>query len=63
MINFLILVHQKIHLKCDVIPGSVVNGIRELIIFLPILDKPPGYKLFCGPEMVHYKNKSIRSEY
>ena len=34
---------SKIHLKCDVIDGSVVNGIRELILFSFIFSKPPGY--------------------
>ena len=33
---------NKIHLKADVIDGSVVNGVREPILFSFILDKPSG---------------------
>ena len=46
---------NKIHLKCDCIDGSVVNGIREPILFSFVLDKPSGYKVFCEPETIHYK--------
>ena len=51
---------DKIHLKCDVINGSV-NGIREPILFSFVLDEPSGYKVFCQPETIHYKklNKSV----
>ena len=45
----------KIHIKCDVIDGSVVNGIRERILFSFVLDKPSGYKAFCEPETIHLK--------
>ena len=52
---------NKIHLKCDVIDGSVVNGIRQPILYSFVLDKKPGYKVFCEPETIHYKkiNKSV----
>ena len=52
---------NKIHLKCDVIDGSVVNGIRHPILFSFVLDKKPGYKVFSEPETIHYKkiNKSV----
>ena len=33
---------NKIHLKCDVIDGSVVNGLRQPIIYSFVLDKLPG---------------------
>ena len=46
---------NKIHLKCDVIDGSVVNGIRQPILYSFVLDKPSGYKVFCQPETIHYK--------
>ena len=46
---------SKIHLKCDVIDGSVVNGIRQPILYSFVLDKPSGYKVFCEPETIHYK--------
>ena len=52
---------NKIHLKCDCIDGSVLNGIRQPILFSFVLDKLPGYKVFCEPETIHYKkiNKSV----
>ena len=51
----------KIHLKADVIDGSVVDGVRQPILYSFVLDKPSGYKIFCEPETLHYKkiNKSI----
>ena len=33
---------NKIHLKCDVIDGSVVDGIRQPILYSFVLDKLPG---------------------
>ena len=52
---------NKIHLKCDCIDGSVVDGIRQPILYSFILDKLPGYKVFSEPETIHYKkiNKSV----
>ena len=52
---------NKIHLKCDVFDGSVVNGVRQLIVFSFIFDKPSGYKVFYEPETIHYKkiNKAV----
>ena len=32
---------NKIHLKCDVIDGSVVNGLRQPILYSFVLDKKP----------------------
>ena len=48
-------------MKCGVIDGSVVNGLRQPILYSLLLDKPVGYKVFSQPETVHYKkiNKSI----
>ena len=52
---------NKIHLKCDIIDGSIQDGVRQPILFSFILDKPSGYKVFCQPETIHYKkiNKSV----
>ena len=52
---------NKIHLKCDVIDGSLVEGIRQPILYSFVLDKPSGYKIFSEPETIHYKktNKSV----
>ena len=51
----------KIHLNCDCIDGSVVNGIRHPILFSFVLDKKPGYKVFSEPGTIHYKkiNKTV----
>ena len=48
-------IEDKIYLKCDVFDGSVVNGIRESILFSFILDKPCRCKFFSQPETVPYK--------
>ena len=36
---------DEVHLKCDIINGCVVNGIREPILYNFGLDKPIGHKL------------------
>ena len=48
---------NKIHLKCDAIDGSVVNGDRQPILYSFVLDKPAGYKVFSEPERIHFKEK------
>ena len=52
---------NEIHVKCVCIDGSVLNGVRQPKLFLFVLDKPPGYEVFCEPETIHYKkiNKNI----
>ena len=52
---------KKIHLKCDIIDGSIQDGVRQPILFSFVLDKPSGYKVFCQPETIPYKkiNKSV----
>ena len=52
---------NKIHLKCDVIDGSVVDGLRQPILYSFVLYKLPGYKIFSEPETKYYKkiNKSV----
>ena len=52
---------NKIHLKCDVIDGKVVNGLRQPILYSFVSDKLPGYKVFSEPETIHFKkiNKSV----
>ena len=54
---------DKIHLKCDCIQGSIVNGIRESILFSFALISPPGYKMYKEPGVKLFKkiNKSILS--
>ena len=52
---------NKRHLKCDVIDSSVVNGLRQSILYSFVPDKKPGFEFFCDPETVHYKkvNKNV----
>ena len=46
---------DKVHLKCDCVDGSIVNGIREQILFSFNLSAPPGYKIIQEPTTVLYK--------
>ena len=52
---------NKRHLKCDVIDGSVLNGVTQPILYSSILDKVPDYKIFSEPEIIHFRkiNKSV----
>ena len=45
---------DKVHLKCDCVDGSIVNGIREQILFSFNLSAPPGYKIE-EPNIILYK--------
>ena len=47
-------------MKCDCIDGSVVNCLKQQILYSFVLNKLPGYKVFSQPETKHYKkiNKS-----
>ena len=46
---------NKIRLKCDVVDGSVENGIRHPILYSFVLDKLSDYKVFSDPESIQYK--------
>ena len=50
---------DEIHLKADVIVGSLVCGQRQPILFSFILDTPSGYKVFYQPERVPYKKINL----
>ena len=54
---------DKVHLKCDCIDGSIVNGIREPILYSFALSSPPGHKLYKEPRVKLFKkiNKSVLS--
>ena len=54
---------DKIHLKCDCIQGSIVNGVREPILYSFALSSPPGRKIYKGPRVKLFKkvNKSVLS--
>ena len=34
---------DKVHLKCNVVDGSIVNGVREPVLYSSALDQPPGH--------------------
>ena len=51
----LITTTDKVHLKCDCVDGSIVNGIREQILFSFNLSAPPGYKIIKEPKIILYK--------
>ena len=54
---------DKIHLKCDCIQGSIVNGVREPILYSFALSSPPGHKIYKVPRVKLFKkiNKSVLS--
>ena len=54
---------DKIHLKSDCIQGSIVNGIREPILYSFALSSPPGHKIHKEPRIKLFKkiNKSVLS--
>ena len=54
---------DKIHLKCDCIQGSIVNGVREPILYSFALSSPPGHKIYKEPRIKLFKrvNKSVLS--
>ena len=54
---------DKIHIKCDCIQGSIVNGIREPILYSFALSSPPGHKIYKEPRVKLFKkvNKSVLS--
>ena len=54
---------DKVHLKCDCIQGSIMNGIRQPISYSFALSSPPGYKRFKEPRVKLFKkiNKSVLS--
>ena len=46
---------DKTHLKCDCIEGSIMNGIREPILFSFALSSPPGHKIYKEPRVKLFK--------
>ena len=50
------------HLKCDAFDGSIVStDLREPVLYSFILDKPPGYEVFCQPKTIQCRklDKSV----
>ena len=54
---------DKLHLKCDCIDGSIVNGIREPILYSFSLDQPPGHKIYKEPKVKLLKEKVCSISY
>ena len=54
---------DKIHLKCDCIQGSMVNGVQEPILYSFTLSSPPGHKIYKEPRVKLFRkiNKSVLS--
>ena len=54
---------DKILLKCDCFNGSLVNGIREPVLFSFALGSPPGHRVNKEPRIKLFKkiNKSVLS--
>ena len=54
---------DKVHLKCDCIQGSIVNGKREPILYSFALSSPPRHKIYKEPRMKLFKkvNKYVLS--
>ena len=54
---------DKVHLKCDCIQGSIVNGVREPILYSFALSSPPRHKIYKEPRIKLFKkvNKSVLS--
>ena len=54
---------DKVHLKCDCIQESIINGVRESILYSFALSSPPGHKIYKEPRVKLFKkiNKSVLS--
>ena len=54
---------DKVHLKCDSIQDSIVNCIRELILYFCAPISPTGQKIYKKPIVKLFKkiNKSVLS--
>ena len=42
---------DKVHLKCNVVDGSIVNGVRKPILYSFALDQPPNRKIYKEPKV------------
>ena len=54
--NRILSIDKKNPNRCDVIDGSVLNGVRQPIFYIFVLDKPPGSKIYC---LLHYKRLKL----
>ena len=49
---------DKVHLKCNVVDGSIVNGVREPFLYCFALDQPPGHKICKEPKIKLFKKNT-----
>ena len=49
---------DEVHLKRDCINGSILNGIREPILYNFALSSPPGHKIFEERRIKLFKEKN-----
>ena len=47
---------DKLHLKTNCVQGSIVNGIREPVLYSFALSSPPGRKIYKEPRRKLFKN-------
>ena len=47
---------NKVHLKCDCIQGSIMNGTREPTLYYFALDQPLVHKIYEEPRIKLFKN-------
>ena len=54
---------DKVHLKCNVVDGSIVTGVRDPILYSFALSSPPNHKIYKEPRVKLFKkvNKSVLS--
>ena len=48
---------DKAHLNCDSFKGSIVNGIREPVLYSLALGKTPGHKIYKKPRTKFFREK------
>ena len=48
-------------MKRDCINGSIINGVQQSILYSFVIDKIPGFNVFCETKTIHYKriDKSV----
>ena len=56
----MITMTDKVHLKCDCVVGSIVNDIREQILFSFNVSSPTRYKIIKEPNIILYKKIYIQ---
>ena len=54
---------DKVHLNCNVVDGSIVNGIREQVLYSFALSSPPARKIQNQPRLKLFKriNEAVLS--